>query len=301
MSKEPLLLVVPSKDLPNVWDVTLQGLHLFDGFEQLEVHVVVYPYARNIRADDYGLYPYAEYAKDLSDNRKSAYKDISKKSGKQFGLLLGVFISLVFLVLKPTDLQSVESIVSVLGAYFIGKDIWGDLRTILVNWTKGWRFRFVEPYYSYQLEKHTTLQQYSSLARKKRYRTSHIAPMWMDYIELSHSHTVRLCFDEAELRLFDGEPNHLMSLRMKSRKLELMKEKGYLLGLKVSANKRVGLVWSCTEVFQSFDSGQLGCLDEAQVWHNDAVYCRKTSRLGSFKYFHRTFLLADKQMLYVQS
>jgi hypothetical protein len=47
--------------------------------------------------------------------------------------------------LKQCD--SVESIVSVIGAYFVGKELWDDIENLMIAISKDWRVRYLDRYY----------------------------------------------------------------------------------------------------------------------------------------------------------
>ena len=112
-----------NKDLPNIYDIEMQQLDELAQYDSVECHIVLYPYSRKICSKDIKFYPFEEYVKDILSHQKSAYAKSSSQFNKIFGLLLGLLITIIFFKFKPDDLFSVESIVSVFGAYFVGKEV----------------------------------------------------------------------------------------------------------------------------------------------------------------------------------
>ncbi len=131
-----MILFHKEKYNKNIYDLELENPSNFSHFDSLEVHVILYPYSREINSRHILFNPFEEYAKDVVSGNHSAYSLIEKTFSKYFGILLGSFIAIVFAYFKPEDLFSVESIVGIFAAYSIGKEIWGDLEKALYKFTK---------------------------------------------------------------------------------------------------------------------------------------------------------------------
>ena len=281
--------LVTNPDFPHILEVELLNYADWKKYDSLEFHWVVYPYSREVSANDLSFHPFEEYVKDILDNHKSAYSPIYPSNHKRFGLFLGLIAALVVSIFHPQDFVSMEGLVSFFGAYIAGKELWTDFEKYLVRFTKKSKLKFLEPYYSYQLEKNSTLAQYSAFAKKHRYEKSALTPEKMDYIEQSNSKTVRLQYDSL---VSDPEVHqealHLLSLHIDSAKLEAMKKDGYLFGVKVSLNKRKGFFSKNTELYQSLNNGENGALDLAGKWIPNVLAKRITYTFGRWKYYQET-------------
>jgi hypothetical protein len=199
------------------------------------------------------------------------------------------------------ELFTVESIVSVIGAYFVGKELWDDIENLMMHISKDWRVRYLDRYYYYRLEKNTTLSLYSQLAKKRRYGQAVVLPELMDFIQKSNSQTIRMYFHMKDLKKFEEKSAHILSIRMNSELLGEFEQEGYMFGVKLSFNKRfLGGVRSL-EFFQSMDKDLKGCLDAAGEWVNEGIFYRKTFSLGRLKYFKSTGLLNKESLLSIKS
>ena len=190
-----VILLRRNEELPNRYEVEMHGLDRLRSYDRVECDVVFYPYSRTICSDNIHFYPFEEYVDDVLSNQRSAYAEIVSPWNQLFGLALGLLIALIFAFLHPASLLDIEAIVSVFGAYVIGKELWDDIERLLVNATKNWRLRYQESYYRYRLEKRTTLTYYSYLAKRRRYGKATLLPEKIDLIQQSNSQTLRMCFD----------------------------------------------------------------------------------------------------------
>lgn len=219
-------------------------------------------------------------------NQRSAYLPQNDWSGKLFGVYLGLLIMLFFLWFKPSDLLSIESVVSVIGAYIAGKEVWSDIEKWLIRLTKNSRLRFIDAYYSYRLDTNTTLTNYGIFAKRQRYRKAPLLPVQMDFLKHSNSQTVRMLFDQKDLMGVTEPLAHMVSLSVQPHLLPAFVGEGYLLGVKLSLNKRLrGWRTKHIELFQSLHHTEKGCLDEQQQWTPHAVFYRRTYSCGRWKFF----------------
>lgn len=290
-----------NSELVNTFDFEMNNIQELGRFSSVECHIVIYPYSRNISSKDMSVYPFQEYVDDILSHQRSAYEQISSPMSNLFGLFLGLLITLVFFVLKRDDLYSVESIVSVIGAYIIGKELWNDLENFMINLTKKMRVRYIENYYSFQLEKQTTLTHYSYLAKKERYGKSSLMPCKMDYIEQSNSHTIRMFFNSDDLNKQHGNSAHLLSLHIDHKKFKEFEKRGFMLGIKISLNKNHPGFRRSFEYFQSVNGKTTGCLDEKCKWVPGGIFYRKTILAGRIKYFKSTGLILNGNMIISKS
>lgn len=282
----PNIRIIPNKNHPQILDIELESFEEWKKYDSLEFHWVVYPYSREVAANHLEFHPFEEYVKDILDNQKSAYTRIQPSAPKRFGIFLGLVAALIVGYFHPEDFMSMEGIVSFFGAYIAGKELWADFDRYLVGFTRNFKLRYIEPYYSFRLEKNTTLAQYSAFAKKHRYEKKNITPEWMDYIEQSNSKTVRLKYES--LNTIDNTPReslHLLSLHIEPSKIEAMLKEGYLLGVKISLNKRKGFLMKNTELYQSLSKKENGALNLKGEWMPGMFAKRITFTGGRWKFF----------------
>lgn len=295
-----LIRLRQNPDLPNIYDVELANIPALRAYDSVEVHVVLYPFSRHITADAYRLNPFEEYAEDISTRRRSLYTRVPRPASSLFGILLGIFIICVFLLVKPSEVASLQSIVAILGAYFIGKDLWRDLEALFVNLSKNWRVRYQSDYYAYQVEKNTTLTNYSALAREQRYGKASLLPERMEFISNSNSKTARLKFARADLRVFQHDVAHILAMRFDPSVAEELENAGYMFSVKISLNRRVFLLRRAQEFFQSLNASQRGCLNFHNEWLPDAALARDAYFLGNLRFLVAQRLVPALEILDAQ-
>jgi hypothetical protein len=289
-----------NKKISHIYDVELGHLDELNRLSSVECHVAFYPYSRKITSDHFEFTPFEEYVNDIAAHQRSTYIKIKNRFCNVFGLFLGILIVGIFFAFKPQELLSIEPIISIIGAYFIGKELWGDIEDLLINISKNWRIRYIESYYFYRLEKHTTLSLYSRLAKKRRYGKEAILPEKMDLIQQKNSQTLRLFFNMKDLKPTKEAYAHMLSIRLDSKQLQEFENDGFMFGVKLSFNKRFLGVTRCREFFQSIDKDMKGCLKENGEWTNGAVFYRNTFRLGRVKFFINKGLIENKSIVDMQ-
>lgn len=284
-------------ELQNTFDVELNKIHELGMFHSLECHLVIYPYSRKVSSRDMSLYPFSEYVKDILSHQRSAYAKIVSPMSNIFGLLMGIVITIIFFFLKRADLYSIESIVSIFGAYVIGKELWDDIENFMINISRKWRLRYIENYYSYKLEKQTTLTHYSYLAKKERYGKSSLMPEKMDFIEQSNSQTIRMLFNIKDLKSGHGPSAHVLSIHVAPNLLNDFEKRGYMLGVKISFNRKFLFIFRCYEFFQSISGNSHGCLDNNCEWIPEGIFYRNTVLIGRVKLFLNTGMIENRSMI----
>jgi hypothetical protein len=175
-------------------------------------------------------------------------------------------------------------VVAILGAYFIAKDLWNEVESLLVAVTKDLALRYQTGYYKYQLEKNTTLTNYSALARERRYGKGSLLPERMDFIGNSNSKTVRLKFSRSDLQSVNHDTVHILSIRVDPALAEEFATEGFMFSVKFTINESHGLFISSHEFFQSLNADERGCLNLDYVWTKDAALGRETLFIGSVRY-----------------
>lgn len=294
---QPIIRLHKNLQVSNIYDVEFTHLSALRHYQEVECHIVLYPYSRQVSSAHLAIYPFEEYVKDVLSQQRSAYTREQSHFNEVFGLALGLLIALVFWAFKPEELLSIESIVSVFGAYVIGKELWDDIEHTLVEISKTWPLRYRDSYYQYVLEKHTTLTAYSMLAKQQRYGKASPLPARIDYIKQSNSQTVRMLFDVNSINAPSSSDAHILSIHVNPQKQAAFESEGYLFGVKLSLNRRVGCLTRHLELFQSLNRGELGCLDAHCEWVPNAIFYRQTFSCGRFKYFMHQGLIADQTLV----
>jgi hypothetical protein len=308
-----VICLLKNRELPNRFDVEMRGLDQLRAYDRIECHVVLYPYSRSINSDDIHFYPFEEYVNDVLSNQRSAYAEIQSSMDQVFGLALGVLIALIFAHLKPSSLLNIETIVSVFGAYAIGKELWNDIEGMLANVSKNWRLRYQDSYYRYRLEKRTTLTHYSYLAKRQRYGKAILLPEQIDFIKQSNSQTLRMCFDTRDWNrsqdhgsslspdILNPDSVHIHSIHIDESLMDDLVQDGFMFGVKLSLGWRVlGFVRSL-EVFQSLNKQSIGCLDDTGIWNEGALFYRNTLSLGRLKLYLNKGLTSNQAILDIQN
>jgi hypothetical protein len=281
----PEVIFDASGQAEGIYDIELAGLEDRKGIDSLDCHLVVYPYSRRVNSHQLRLMPYEEYVADIVGRQRSVYIKVEERGKYVFGAVLALALVAVFAEFRPVELLSLESIVSVFGAYMVGKEIWDDIERGLQHMSGRWRLRYVENYYPYQLAGRTTLARYSEMAKEQRYGRRSLLPDRIDFIQQSNSQTVRLRFESGSLRTLAGQTAHIASLHVDRAAAAVFRRAGHLFGAKLSLNRRRLGAERSLELFQSLDRGRPGCLDDRGRWHDGAVFWRRTWRLGKVKFF----------------
>ncbi len=288
-----LVQVLKNEAFPHLFDIELTGAQRLRTFDSAECHVVIYPYSRQVNARHIAFRPYEEYVEEIEGHQRSSYARIGEPFRNVFGILLGTAILLIFACFKPEALFSVEAIISVFGAYTIGKEMWGDLESWLIKTTDNRKLRFQPRYYLYKLERHTTVTRYTRLARKNRYGVAMILSDKMDFIEQSNAQTVRMHFDREDYGDLAENKVHILSVHIDPAQLAAFEKRSYLLGFKLSLNHKWGPFVRSLEFFQSFDGAKRGCLDLQEKWISEAVLCRRTLSFRRWKWYRSQFVMND--------
>jgi hypothetical protein len=283
-----LIKLSQNSNFPHIYDVEILHLQEMKRYASVECHLVLYPYSRRITSDHIMFNPYEEYVDDINARQKSAYIKWSNHFSNVFGLVLAVVVTAFLLLLKIDNMYTVESIVSILGVYFVGKSLWVDIEKFLVNLTQNWRIRYQQSYYHYQMQKNTTLSFYSHLAKKRRYGITSLLPSQMDFIEQSNSKTIQMSFDKSDFKKAEEDSAHILSIHLVPSLLEELKKRGYMFGVKLSFNKRFLGITRSYELFQSIEKGTRGCLNGTGDWIDGAVFYRRTLSLMRLKYFRKS-------------
>ncbi len=290
------LRVQQNKERKEVFDINIINTLKNKSFDSIELEVLVLPYDRQISANEISFLPFDAYKNDLSKDETTLYREISANEDKLFGIFLAFIIFLIFLFYNQSEIFSLQSIISLLGAYTIGKEFWKDIDNQLVNLTKGSRLKFIKNLYSYISLPTTTIYSYTGLAQERRYGTNSLHPEKFDYIELSNSEILRTFFNFRELK----KDFHYASLHIDDNLIDKLIANGFLFGTKVTLNKHYAFLKLSNEYFQSFENGNYGCLDKNQKWSSNNIFCRLTFSIWRFKLYLNNGVINNIRLLEVK-
>lgn len=283
LSYENIVEIKQHAQFSHLFDVQLNHVHELSKYDFVECHLVIYPYDRRINSKNIKFSPFEDYLHDINHSQKSVYAPIVDNSGKIFGLILGLIIVFLFLWIKPNDLVSIESIVSILGAYQFGKEFWTDLEKSLIKITQDKKIAFTENYYSYALQK-GTLARYTTFARKQRLEMDAILPQKVEFIQQSNSQTIRSFYKTKDFKFVNNGSLHLLTVTVEKESLDHLLSSGFLIGLKISFTKKHWFTNSCLEMYQSINKDEAGCLDSQGNWTKAGILFKKSVFMGRIKF-----------------
>jgi len=294
---EGIISLRKNAECPYIYDVEIDRVEDIKRFDSFECHIVVYPYGRKITSQNISFNPFEEYVKDIVSHQRSAYVKMSQPLDRLFGLFLGLLIAAVFMIFKSADLFSVQSVVSIFGAYMVGKELWKDIERLLIDATGNSKWRYNENNYSFRLEKNTTLTRYSQFAKKCRYGKASLLPEKIDFIQQSNSQTVRMYFNMKDFERFSESSAHLLSVHLDKDLQQEFEKEGCMFGVKLSFNRRKFFFTRSVELFQSLSRGERGCLDPEGQWQERALFYRETVSAGRWKKYKKEGLVYGSSVI----
>jgi hypothetical protein len=297
---EHIIILKKNSQIDHVYDVELTRCDVLSRYSSIECHAVIYPYSRKMTSDHITFCPFEEYVRDIQSNQRSAYQTLTSQFNKIFGLFLGLIMVLLFHFFHPASLLSIESLLSLLGAYIIGKELWNDIENFLITKTGAWKIKYQAGYYSYKLIRNSTLAVYSRYAKKNRYGKVKLLPEKIDFIQQSNSQTLRLFFKKQDYHSIPGIGNtaHLFSIHIDPARADELEKDGYLFGVKVSFNRKFLGITIRRDFFQSYDNNKKGCLTMQGTWCPDSVFFRRSCSFGRIKVYFSSGIIHNASLLH---
>lgn len=290
-----LIVLKRNRKLGGRYDVELSHSDRLSRFSAFESHLVLYPYSRRLCSRHIFFNPFEEYVRDIQSAQRSAYSPYKSEFGKFFGLVLGLFFFILFYINKNSF--SAESLISLIGAYFICKELWDDIENSLVNLTKRWPLRYQQDYYKYKLENNTTLTNYSCIAKRNRYGMLSVLPDRIDFIPQSNSQTLRMHFSRRRLKSLVNGTAHLLSIRVEKGKAEEFEHYGFMFGVKTAFTRRYLFIDNRVELFQSINGDKRGCLDKKGEWREGALFYRRLFSIGRIRLYFKSGVIERRRMV----
>lgn len=271
----------------------LDSEKLNNSFDDLEITSYLYLYDKKTTAENILFSPYEEYSKEVTVGKRTTYSEISNFGNKVFGVLVGLIIFLIFFIFKRSEIFSIESTVSILGAYAIGKEMWTDVDSFLSTLTKNRPIRWLPQNYFFKKENFGTVQRFWNYARQQRNKSTTILADKFDFITHSNSKTLELYFKKKELN--KGNP---LFLKISLDDVDDFKKKNFMLGFKVAKIKRRIFLNISTETFQAISIGKIGTMDRKK-WVENKSFVRRTLSIGRLK-FYLSSKLVSKNILKIR-
>ncbi len=254
-----------------------------NNYTEFELSLVVYPLNTNINADDFLILPFDEYTDEAEDEQRSAYLPKVDNVSKVFGLIISIVILIFFLIFLPQDLFSVQSVISILGAYTLGKDFWKDIENVLVKLTQNRRLSYKENQYYYFLKRNSTLDEFLEYSRELRYKANFFFPQKMDLIKESNSKTFKGFYKNFEKGAI---------LFIKNLKNE---DFNYSFSMKFSGIRKVLFIEFIDEYFQLLNDSASGAVVNDELL-NDKVLVKRIVRIGNLKWYVREEVVGGSVM-----
>jgi len=226
------------------------------------------------------------------EGKRTTYKNSSIYIDKFFGLLLGVVIAIFFLIFKPTDIFSIQSIISILGAYTIGKELWKDLDSFLIEATAKFSIRWQDRPFYYVRQDFGTIQKFRDLARFKRYQKNFLQPKKIDFISQSNSKALEVLYRRDDL----GEDNTslIAAVNIDKQILEEFYKTDYMIGIKLTLVKNFLFFGKKLELFQALDK-TIGTIKNK--WIAESVLAKRTTTMGKIKIYLKDELIEDFKII----
>jgi hypothetical protein len=282
---------------PHHFDLYLSQLETLAEFDRVECAVFVYPQSRQLDADSFHLLPFEEYVDDVTEGQRSSYRVAQDITDKLFGSSLAVSILALFWLFNGRLDLSLEAIVAVFGAYAIGKELWQDIDHALSEASSAWPLRWHEFEYYYQREHFGTMQRFSQLGRMRKYGEFSALPSKLDFITHSNSKTVEMLFQPNDLTQVSTDRVRILTLEVEQSALSAFTKENFLLTVKLSCSKQYLKLWRTTELYQAVLKGQVGAVDQQNIWQKGVVLERNSWRVGKLSTHGSSFALRKGELL----
>jgi hypothetical protein len=183
-------------------------------------------------------------------------------------------------LLNPTKLYTLEAVLSILGAYALGKELWNDFDDFLIRLTKNRVVQWHDVDYYYEREDFGTVQRFSQFARLKRYGNETTLASKLDFVTHSNSQTIDLYFRRNDLTHPHQNSARILSCQFGDLgKIRKAKVKG-LWSSKIALHRRFLGIHFVHEYFQAQDNTVAGTLTLTNQWKKGKVRFRQYFRFG---------------------
>lgn len=269
----------------NTLDFGIANLKFLKGRGGLTVTLMLYPNSREITSENFKILPYEEYVAEITEGRRTTYGTINDFSDKFFGILLAAAIFVVFRLLQADQSLSSEMVISIIGGYIAGKELWSDIDDWLQKTTKNWFFSWKDRDFYYQKLDFGSIQNYIRYVRNMRYGSDFVLPFNIDFINQSNSKILELCYSKKDLKSVSKDYTRLASLEYQSKSKKDFVEGNYMLAVKLGSIRSFLGIKLIYEYFQSKNGNSVGCLDAHKKWFENKAMLRKSIKIGNLKIY----------------
>ncbi len=262
-------------------DLFLRNKGFLQKFNSVQISFFTYALSQKQNSGSFKFLPYEEYITDLSNGFQSSYEKVDSNAGKIFGIFLGLILAVIFYIINPDLLISVEAIVSIFGVYTIAKEIWNDIDLLLQNLTQSTFFRWMDTLFNYRKLNFGTIQSLWEDARKIRYKGEFLLAERLNFIEHSNSKTIDL---EFKSKSFKTEDEELQILKINlDEKVENFGN--YSFGLKITLVKSFLFINLNDEYFQIWNGNNIGLYSKEDVFIDNSILRKKVFVFSRLKYY----------------
>ena len=286
----PKIKITKNTKYPNIIDITLTNTaELAKTVSAVECTLLIYPFSRNLTANSFFVFPFEEYINDIIAGKRSSYQTTDKTDAHIFGLLLGGLIALFVSLINPNNIFEIESLVSIISVYLIGRELWKEIDVTLQAKTRQLPISWQEDQFPYRVQDSGTIQQFAKISRNIRYEGTglHNLPGKMDFIEHSNSKTIELLFQKKELQYRNEDYLRICSIHFGNTCLEDLKKDGLLIGIKVALCKKVLCFNTKKEIFQAIitNNNEVGTVDDKGNWCTNTLLIKDCLNFGRLKIY----------------
>lgn len=275
----PQISIEKSKDSVNVFDIIF---HHNNSQKNIEMEFGIYPYSPDITSDDFQVYPYEEYIKDINLNESTVYFKIEDNASKLLGLCISFLLFILFYFLAPQILFTIESLVSLLAVFFVSKDIWNEIETLLLDLTQNKRISYKSQQFHYKKTKINTLLKYFEYAREIRNQRKVILADKIDFQNQSNSKYLSISYTNPP------ETNNYEIFSMKINNKQLTKfENNYMFIVKYVKHNHLLFFKYADEYFQILQKGEIGIFKENK-WIPKQIEKKRTFKFWRFKFYFKS-------------
>lgn len=278
------LIKIESSNQENKLKVFLNRVDEIKKFNSVELTTFLYPYNSRLDSNSFRILPFEEYIEDLRTGKRSNYKQIDDFADKFFGIFLALIIVMFFALFKPSDLFSVQSVISIFAAYTVGKELWTDLDNLLINTTRYFRISWKEKKYFYSRVDFGTIQKFWEFARNVRYKNKTLLPSQIDFMKHSNSKTIEMLFKKKDLKNIDSKTIQILSYELNNSDFGLFQKDSFMVAFKLVLNTNFIFCNFSKEYFFAESTSKFGII-EGNNFVEGKVFCRSIINFSRIKIY----------------
>jgi hypothetical protein len=261
----------------------------------VEVSIMLYPYSKILNSNSFKILPFEEYIDDLNKSKRSSYKIIDDFTDKLFGMILGILIFLIFLIIDPNQLLSIESVISIFGAYTVGKEIWIDLEEFLINRTLNSALTFKKKKYFYSKVHFGTIENFWELARRIKHSGKTLLPTKVDFIEQSNSKNIQMFFSMKDLKSVNSESALIANFSFEEVFYKHLNKDSYMMTFEFIKNRKFMGISFSKEYFWAKSRGENGIIHQNKFIPNK-ILLKRLIRIRRFEIYLGSKIITEDKL-----